>query len=379
MNKGVLIVGLILTVLVAGCSNQPAATPTSTAISVPTPLAPGARGKLTPRQFVEVGVNSPGTVAEVLVSEGQPIQKGQVLARLDDTFLKLDVQEAQLKLKQAELELEKAQKPADPLDLAAAEKAIQAAQAALVNARGASLTTSQQAENALRSAQLAFDQAQADYNHQVQLKEWGFDVEVKTNALKASQVRYENARADLDIAQRDATGANIRAAEAIVQAQKTLAEAQASYDELKKRPDPESVKAAQLEIESAKVRLSQAEADLEDAALTAPLSGVVAQVALKAGQRVAPGTPLLTLADTSTWYVETDNLTELSVVDVKEGSPVTLKFDAVPGLQLTGHVERIALRGQDQRGDVLYTVRVALDNMDPRLLWGMTAFAQFEK
>jgi HlyD family secretion protein len=158
-----------------------------------------------------------------------------------------------------------------------------------------------------------------------------------------------------------------------------LAEAQANYDQLKKRPDPEDVKVAQLAVESARLALAQAEADLKDATLTAPMAGIVAGVKLKAGQRVGSGTPAMTLADTSAWYVETDNLTELSVVDVKEGSPVTLKFDAVPGLQLTGHVERIALRGQDLRGDVLYTVRVALDNMDTRLLWGMTAFAQFEK
>jgi hypothetical protein len=70
-------------------------------------------------------------------------------------------------------------------------------------------------------------------------------------------------------------------------------------------------------------------------------------------------------------------LTELSVVGIKEGSYATVKFDAVQGLQLPGHVEHIALRGQDQRGDVLYTVRVALDNLDPRLRWGMTAFVQF--
>jgi multidrug resistance efflux pump len=334
---------------------------------------------LVPRQFVEIGVNASGTVSEVPVSEGQQVEKGQVLARLDDTLLKLAVEDARLKFQQAELGLEKAQKPADPAELAAAEKAVQAAEAALVNARGAALTTAQQAQNALRNAQLAFDQAEADYNHMLQLKQWGFDVEIKVNALKTSQVRYENARTDLDIAKRDAANTATRSGEAITQAQKALAEAQANYSELRKQPDPEDVKAAQLAIESAKLALAQAEADLRDATLTAPMAGIVAEVKLKIGQRVGAGTLAMTLADTGGWYVETDNLTELSVVDIKEGSPAMLKFDAVPGLQLTGHVERIALRGQDLRGDVLYTVRVVLDNMDPRLLWGMTAFAQFEK
>ncbi len=377
MSKQIFAIILLALFVAAGCSGQSTSTPAATSIAS-TPIAPGANGKLVPRQFVELSVKSPGVVAEVSASEGDQVKPGQALARLDNTLLKLAVQDAQLKLKQAELDLEKATKPADPADLNAADKAIEAAQAALNNAQGMQPTTLNTAQIALRNAQLVFDQAERDYAHQLDRQKWGLDVD-KDLALQTSKVRYENARADLEIARRDAASANVRASESVLAGQKTLTAAQADYAALKRQPEPEQVKAAQLAVETAKLALAQAEADLQDATLIAPVGGVVAEVNLKVGQPASPGAPAITLADTSAWYVETDSLTELSVVDVKEGSRVAVKFDAAPGLSLPGHVERIALRGQDQRGDVLYAVRVALDNLDPRLRWGMTAFVQFEK
>jgi HlyD family secretion protein len=294
---------------------------------------------------------------------------------LDDTRLKLAADEARLKLQQVEQDLEKAQKPAEPADLAAAEKAIQAAQVALANAQGARSTTVEQAQNTLRSAELALDQIQRQHNKLLEYKSWGYDVE---NELRSSQVQLDNSRTELEMAQRDAAGASTRANQYIVEAQQTLASAQAKYNTLKKQPEPETVQAAQLAVESAKVALARAEANLKNAMLTAPLDGAVAEVKVKAGQQAGSGTPLITLADTSVWYVETDNLTELTVVGLKAGDKLTVRFDAIPELKLPGRIERIAVRSQDKRGEVTYTARVALENADPRLRWGMTAVVEFE-
>ncbi len=382
MSRKLIFVLLVVALLSAACSGQPAsgaaAKPTFTPTPV-APIAPSVNGKLAPRQFVELSLKSSGIVAEVLVSEGDSVAPGQALARLDDTLLKLAVEEARMKAGQASLELDKAKKPADPAELAAAEQAVKAAQAALSNAIAGAPTTSDTAKNRLRTAQLAFDYAQADYNHQLDLKGWGFDVEVKTDALQTAKVRYENAQSELLLAQRDATGSATRAWEPVVQAQKTLAQAQAEYEALKARPEAEDVRTAQLAFQAAQMGLSRAEAELADATLVATMAGVVAEVQAKAGESVAAGAPLITLADTAQWFVETEDLTEVSIIGVEQGLQVLCKFDAVPGLALPAHVERIALRGQDQRGDVLYRVRVALDQVDNRLRWGMTAFVQFEK
>jgi HlyD family secretion protein len=164
-----------------------------------------------------------------------------------------------------------------------------------------------------------------------------------------------------------------------VEAQQTLASAQAKYNTLRKQPEPESVQAAQLAVESAKVALARAEANLKNATLAAPMDGVVAEVKVKAGQQANSATPLITLADTGVWYVETDNLTELTVVGLKAGDKLAIRFDAIPELKLPGRIERVAVRSQDKRGEVTYTARVALENADPRLRWGMTAVVEFEK
>ncbi len=88
---------------------------------------------------------------------------------------------------------------------------------------------------------------------------------------------------------------------------------------------------------------------------------------------VAPGAPAVHLADVSTWQIETTDLTELDVVRVRVGSPVTMTFDALPELELTGTVSRIRLLGENKQGDITYVVTITPDRQDERLRWNMTA------
>jgi HlyD family secretion protein len=85
------------------------------------------------------------------------------------------------------------------------------------------------------------------------------------------------------------------------------------------------------------------------------------------------------LADLSGWQIETTDLTELSIVHVTEGSPATITFDAVPGLELSGKVTRIKAIGESKRGDVNYTVTITPDRPDARLRWNMTASVTIER
>ena len=86
---------------------------------------------------------------------------------------------------------------------------------------------------------------------------------------------------------------------------------------------------------------------------------------------------MVTLADFSQWYVETDNLTEIEVVDIAVGQAVTIVPDAMPEVELTGSVDTIADFFEEKRGDVTYTARVILDEVDPLLRWGMTVVLTF--
>ena len=99
---------------------------------------------------------------------------------------------------------------------------------------------------------------------------------------------------------------------------------------------------------------------------------------VKAGEFVAAGAPVLRLADTANWQVETTDLTELNIVNTLEGDAVSVTFDAIPGLELAGKVARIKGYGENKQGDIVYTLVIALDRQDARLRWNMTAKVSIE-
>jgi HlyD family secretion protein len=84
------------------------------------------------------------------------------------------------------------------------------------------------------------------------------------------------------------------------------------------------------------------------------------------------------LANFSAWQIETDDLTELGVVDIDAGSPVTISVDAIPELELTGQVASIKPIGENKRGDITYTVIVEPQQQDERLRWNMTTVVSIE-
>ena len=121
------------------------------------------------------------------------------------------------------------------------------------------------------------------------------------------------------------------------------------------------------------IGLKKAKANLEKARLTAPFAGTVVSTAVREGEMVAPGTPIILLADLSQLQVKTTDLDELSVAEVKVGDSVRIIVNAFDNEVLSGKVVAIALRGEKlPTGDIAYTVTIALDEQDPELRWGMT-------
>jgi HlyD family secretion protein len=135
------------------------------------------------------------------------------------------------------------------------------------------------------------------------------------------------------------------------------------------------VSEAQAGLTSAQAALAIAQQGLADFELVAPFAGEVGRVNVEVGELVAPGTLVASLGDTSTWYVETDDLTEIDVVQVAVGQATRVTVDALPGQEFNGIVTKIAPRSETKRGDQTYTVTVKLsDAADARLRWGLTAF-----
>ena len=112
--------------------------------------------------------------------------------------------------------------------------------------------------------------------------------------------------------------------------------------------------------------------------LTAPFDGVVMDVSVSVGEQVGPESRAVSVADTSSWVIETTDITELEVVDVAVGQAVTFTADALPGVTMNGKVTAISEASYTQSGDVIYTVYIKVDDADPHIRWGMTVEVTFE-
>jgi HlyD family secretion protein len=104
---------------------------------------------------------------------------------------------------------------------------------------------------------------------------------------------------------------------------------------------------------------------------------MVADLNAKAGNSINAGEVAVTVADNSDWIVKTIDVTELDVVNLKEGQPVTIRFDALPEIELQGVVHSIAQTYSENQGDVVYEVTILLTDDHPALRWGMTASVTF--
>jgi HlyD family secretion protein len=111
--------------------------------------------------------------------------------------------------------------------------------------------------------------------------------------------------------------------------------------------------------------------------LRAPFDGTVVDINVSVNQMVGPETWAVVVADFSQWYADTSDLSELDVVKVSVGQTVTVTADALPGVTMTSVVEEISAAPKTQSGDVLYTVHIRMEEVDPLLRWGMTMEVTF--
>lgn len=148
---------------------------------------------------------------------------------------------------------------------------------------------------------------------------------------------------------------------------------EAGKDPLDEERREARIVAAELRVAAAETALEAAQIALEDTELRAPFNGAVVGLNVDAGEEVGARQIVMSLADTSEWELVTVDLDELSVVNLSEGDNVSVVFDALPGLEMSGTISRISRLGEEVQGSVTYVADVRLSGNDPRLRWGMTA------
>lgn len=426
LAAAVLMGGVFTSLRIANARNA-AKSQTNVAAETPTQAAEPGRfsvdGRVVPVHSAELSFPTSGVIAETLAAEGDSVAAGQPLLRLRSAQQQAAVALSKAQLAGAEARLEELRKGAREPEVVAARAALEAAQARLERVRSGPLSAevatakasvseaqaalqtvlqgagSQQiiaAEADLANAEARLRQSQAAYDRIAGLADAGArpeaaQLEQATNAVTASQARLQDLKRGASAPEVAAARARVQRAQAqldaltstrptdIIEAEAAVRQAQAQLDLLQAGARAETIAAAQAQVAAAQANLAQAEASLADAELRAPFAGVVASLDKNVGESVMMGSPALRLADLSQWQIETEDLTELEVVGIQPGDRVTLAFDALPGVELPATVSRIRPIGQDNRGDIVYTLVATPQQQEQRLLWNMTAVVTFTK
>ena len=376
----VMFAGLLLSACGSGSEQAAESTPIPTVVAEDVIVA---EGRIEPIRYVDIAFNANGTVSEVLVSEGEQVTEGQVIARLENS-----------EARQAEV--------------AQAEEAFLQAQQAFDSAEAVALGKLAEANEAARKAQYEMD----NFDIPSDLRDMGTREALSYTAANLEEARinfepyrYLNERLEKQIAQENPNKDQVYRSTAKVykkrlddawaeynkaikwttleasleSAKAELAQAQKEYDKLASGSDAGEKAVAEAQYDAARANLAAARAALADVELLAPFDGTVAGLKVKGGESVSPGQTVISVADFSGWIVKTTDLTELDVVEIAEGQAVTITLDAIPDAGLKGLVQSIGQNYTEKQGDVVYEVTVELTETQPTMRWGMTAVVKFSE
>lgn len=378
-----------------------------------------ATGRVEPRAQVSLGFKVSGQLIELPVKEGDRVETGQALARLDTVELDLQAVQAEAGLRSAQAQLNQLQSPPNEDDLAAAQAAWESAQAAydkvqagpteaeIASARaaydagvasyeslqaGPSLADLASAKATLEKAAAALQQAQAAYDQvatrpnaamlpqALQLQQATIDYQAAKAAfdqvaagateeqLKSALAQREQARAQWETLLQSPSPSDLKAAE------QQLAQAQAQLDKLRRGADENDLITAQSQVDQAQASLDQARAQLDGATLRAPFSGVVASIGAELYGQISPVTPVIILVDDSEFHL-TVSVDEVDVGQVQAGNAVSTTLDSFRGAAVTGRITSVSAVPNIESGVVSYPVTIAFDPTDIPLRVGMTANA----
>lgn len=273
---------------------------------------------------IDIATKTPGRVVEILAKEGDFVQAGVVLARMDTQVLLAQQAEAQAQVRQAESAY------LTTKSIVAQRESEQTAAQAVVAQRRAELDAA--SKRLKRSQRLAGEGA-------TPLQEFDDD-----------RARVLGAQAAVSAAQ-----AQVAAAHAGIEAAKS------------------QVVQAQSVIEAAKATVARLQADIDDSALKAPLDGRVQYRVAEPGEVLGAGGRVLNMVDLSDVYMTFFLPTE-AAGKVALGSDIHLVFDAMPNYVIpakTSFVASVAqftpktVETESERLKLMFRVRAAID---PKLL-----------
>ena len=232
-----------------------------------------------------------GYVVEVAVKDYERVAAGQLLVRIDDRIYRARVAQARANL---------------DAQLAALANNHQA------HASRAAGIAAQQAAAAGAKAQL--ERAEADMGRVEDLVQDGSvsmrERDQNLAALRQAQAQILQSQAAIDIAHQDLRTVDVGKA------------------------------GLEAQVQAARAQLRLAEIDLENTVIRTPEAGQMSEIGVRLGQYVTNGTQLLSLVPADLWVIA--NFKEAQTAHIAPGQPASFTVDALGGVRLTGHVERLS-------------------------------------
>ncbi len=277
---------------------------------------------------VDVGFKVSGRIVSLSVQEGDWVERGKVLAKLDDEDLLQRLALAQATLRSAQARLDKLLAGSRPEEIREAEAILQQAQ---------------------------------------------FDLENKRAHYERMKTLFERGVVPKETLDNAETGFKVAGA--------ALQRARENYQLVKKGPRKEDIEDGRAQVEQTKASLQLIETQLSYTTLNSPLSGVVLVKSGEIGEVINPGTSVLTLADIENVWLKA-YIPEADLSRVKWGQEVSVTNDLKPQKIYKGKISFISsqaeftpkqIQTEKERVTLVYRIKIDIPNPEKELKPGMPA------
>jgi HlyD family secretion protein len=275
-----------------------------------------------------VGFKVPGRIVDLPIEEGQQVEQGALLARLDDADYKqrVSIDEATVRVRDSSL----------------------------------ALTLAGTRQQEVKAAQQTMKDAEADLD------------EKKIDNQRAQQLFVKD---EVSAQERDLTATALKRAEAIFKA------SQQRYNEAVEGSRKEDIAIAHANLNEAGANLGLSQVNLGYTILRAPFAGVVTVRQAELGEVVSPGSPVITLSDLDHIWLRA-YVAETDLGRIHWGQEATITTDTYPGKQYHGRISFISpdaeftpksVQTYKERVTLVYRIKIDIDNPNHELKPGMPA------
>jgi HlyD family secretion protein len=274
-----------------------------------------ASGTVVPIQTVNLSPKTAGRLVQLFVEQGDRVQAGQIIARMDDSQIQAQVAQAQASLLEAQARRAEVLAGNRSQEIAQAQAQVDAARSRL------SLTTAKANRNRSLATQGAISRDRMD------------EVMADDNNAKAN-----------------------------------LREAQKRLDLLRTGSRPEAIAQANAAVGVATAQLKVAKVLLNDTIIRAPFSGIITQKFATAGSFVTPTTTASAISSSTSSSIVAiaeglevlAKVPEVDIGQIKQGQGVEILADAYPDKVFQGQVRLISPEAVVDQNVTSFEVRVKI-------------------